>query len=254
MDPDRRNALRDFLKDNIRQEVNFFETDQNLGLIPPPIEKRPRPGDPLFSLPDPDNYSPGMSFAQAVRQRKSRRSFSKAPLTTEDLGYLLWMTQGVRKKTNGVYLRSVPSAGCRHALETYLAILNVDGLEPGIYRYLPSSHQLVHLSSPSRLGDQLARAALDQPFAGRGAVTFLWTAIPYRMEWRYSEASYKVIALDAGHVCQNLYLACETIGAGTCAIAAYRQKLADSLLGVDGNDEFVVYLAPVGKIRNQEME
>jgi SagB-type dehydrogenase family enzyme len=78
-------------------------------------------------------------------------------------------------------------------------------------------------------------------------VTFIWTVIPSRTEWRYAEASYKVIALDAGHVCQNLYLACEAIGAGTCAIAAYNQDLSDSLVGVDGNEEFVVYLSPVGK-------
>jgi nitroreductase len=57
-----------------------------------------------------------------------------------------------------------------------------------------------------------------------------------------------VIALDAGHVCQNLYLACEAVGVGTCAIAAYRQDLMDELLGVDGDEEFTVYLAPVGKV------
>lgn len=60
-------------------------------------------------------------------------------------------------------------------------------------------------------------------------------------------ASHKVIALDAGHVCQNLYLACEAVGAGACAIAAYDQDAMDELLGVDGRDEFTVYLAPVGK-------
>jgi SagB-type dehydrogenase family enzyme len=69
-----------------------------------------------------------------------------------------------------------------------------------------------------------------------------------RTEWRYAEASYKVIALDAGHVCQNLYLACEAVGCGTCAIAAYNQGLADELVAVDGNEEFTVYIAPVGKI------
>jgi hypothetical protein len=63
------------------------------------------------------------------------------------------------------------------------------------------------------------------------------------------EAAYKVIALDAGHLCQNLYLACEAIGAGTCAIAAYDQDRADELLGVDGEEEFSVYLAPVGKVK-----
>ena len=45
----------------------------------------------------------------------------------------------------------------------------------------------------------------------------------------------------------NLYLACEAIGAGTCAIAAYNQDLADRLVEVDGDEEFVVYLAPVGR-------
>jgi nitroreductase len=54
--------------------------------------------------------------------------------------------------------------------------------------------------------------------------------------------------MDAGHLCQNLYLACEAIRAGTCAIAAYHQQLMDELLGVDGEEEFTLYLAPVGKI------
>jgi SagB-type dehydrogenase family enzyme len=75
-----------------------------------------------------------------------------------------------------------------------------------------------------------------------------WTALPARTEWRYAEASAKVIALDAGHLCQNLYLACEAIGAGTCAIAAYDQERTDALLAVDGTEEFAVYLAPVGKV------
>jgi SagB-type dehydrogenase family enzyme len=68
------------------------------------------------------------------------------------------------------------------------------------------------------------------------------------MEWRYSLAAHRVILIDAGHVCQNLYLACEAIGAGTCAVAAYDQEQLDNLLNVDGLDEFAVYLAPVGKI------
>jgi nitroreductase len=49
-------------------------------------------------------------------------------------------------------------------------------------------------------------------------------------------------------MCQNLYLACTSIGAGTCAIGAYDQNLMDGLVGVDGKEEFVVYVAPVGKV------
>jgi len=144
-------------------------------------------------------------------------------------------------------LRTVPSAGNRHALETYLAIQRVDGIESGIYRYLPLEHQLLHVLNVDQMPRKLTEATLEQPFVGRAAVVFIWTTIPYRTEWRYGLAAHKVIALDAGHVCQNLYLACEAIGAGTCAVAAYHQQLMDRLVGVDGDDEFVIYLAPVGK-------
>jgi SagB-type dehydrogenase family enzyme len=98
------------------------------------------------------------------------------------------------------------------------------------------------------LQENIVEAALGQPFTGKSAVTFVWTAIPYRMEWRYDIAAHKVIAIDVGHVCQNLYLSCEAINAGTCAVAAYDQALMDRLLKVDGTDEFVIYMAPVGKV------
>ncbi|MCJ7772752.1 MAG: SagB/ThcOx family dehydrogenase, partial [Desulfobacterales bacterium] len=91
-------------------------------------------------------------------------------------------------------------------------------------------------------------ACFGQRIIATGAVTFIWTTIPYRMEWRYSLAAHRVILIDVGHVCQNLYLACEAIGAGTCAIGAYDQKGLDDLLGLDGKDEFAIYLAPVGKL------
>jgi len=60
--------------------------------------------------------------------------------------------------------------------------------------------------------------------------------------------AHKPMLIDAGHVCQNLYLACGAIGCGTCAIAAYDQNGFDEFLNLDGENEFVIYLAPVGKI------
>jgi SagB-type dehydrogenase family enzyme len=69
------------------------------------------------------------------------------------------------------------------------------------------------------------------------------------MEWRYDRAAHKVIAIDAGHVVQNIYLAATALGAGACAIAAYDQEASDRLLGVDGEEEFTVYIAAAGKQR-----
>jgi nitroreductase len=55
-----------------------------------------------------------------------------------------------------------------------------------------------------------------------------------------------------GHVCQNLYLAAESIGCGTCGVASYEQAALDQFLGLDGKEEFVIYLAPVGKVEQQQ--
>jgi SagB-type dehydrogenase family enzyme len=95
---------------------------------------------------------------------------------------------------------------------------------------------------------RIATACFNQSFIGDSSVVFIWTSIPYRTEWRYDLAAHRVIAFDIGHVCQNLYLACEAIGAGTCGIGAYDQEQVDSLIGVDGENEFTLYLAPVGKV------
>jgi len=240
---------REFLKDHIREKVDFSQTDQKKGVPMPPIQK-PVPEDAeLIGLPDPKNLDIDASLVKAISDRKSRRSFSNEPLKLEELSFLLWSTQGIREKlTSGHAYRVVPSAGCRHAFETYIAAFDVSELDEAIYRYLPLEHKLVKVKEYEDMEEKVTRAARGQRFVGNCAATFIWTTIPYRMEWRYDEASYKVIAIDAGHVCQNLYLACEAIESGTCAIAAYDQDLMDSLLKVDGEDEFTIYLAPVGKI------
>lgn len=242
---------RYFLTDRIREEVNFRTTRQSLGLRPPPVQKPASPDGRLIPLPNRETWSiPPCDLQAAIAARQSRRQFTSVPLSLDETAFLLWATQGVRAVLHeAAVLRTVPSAGCRHSFETYCAVQRVDGLDSGIYRYLPLDHSLVHVRDVENLPERLSAATHGQEFAGRSAVTFLWTAIPERTEWRYAEASYKVIALDAGHVCQNLYLACEAIGTGTCAIAAYNQTLVDELLEVDGYDEFVIYLAPVGKVK-----
>ena len=243
--------FRDFLKDSIRKMVDFSLTDQSRGIKPPPAEKPCNPEDRRIDLVKPGNWKSisEVSVENAIAQRKSRRSYNQEEIKLEELSFLLWATQGLREKISAARIyRTVPSAGCRHALETYIAAFRVEGIPKAIYRYLPMSHQLVEVVKYEHLEGLLTQAALGQSFAGKSAVTFIWTTIPARMEWRYGRASYKVIALDAGHVCQNLYLACEAINAGTCAIAAYDQEFSDSILEIDGMQEFTIYMAPVGKV------
>ncbi|MDD5094087.1 MAG: SagB/ThcOx family dehydrogenase [Dehalococcoidia bacterium] len=241
---------RSFLKDSIRKKINFRRTDQNRGIPPPPVEKSFDPQAHRIDLVPHDQFKdlPGLDVMAAIGNRESRRRFQKRPLLLKELSFLLWATQGIRQRLDGGHaLRMVPSAGARHALETYLCVINVESLDLGFYRYLPLEHQLLVMLRDEDAAGKIAQAALHQDWMAEAAVVFIWSAIPYRMEWRYDMAAHRVILLDAGHVCQNLYLACEAMGLATCAVAAYDQESMDRLLGLDGKDEFAIYMAPVGR-------
>lgn len=242
---------RAFLKDTARHDVDFTQTDQSKGVSPPPFQKPYLTDKQLINLPLRETWSSvkAIDLVSAIENRKSHRKFKPIPLELDELSFLLWATQGIRHIAGpGRAYRVVPSAGCRHAFETYLSVLAVQSLEPGIYRYLPIEHSLIFEHTVEDLPKKIVAGTSNQVFTGKAAVNFIWTVIPYRMEWRYDFAAHKVIAIDVGHVCQNLYLACEAIGCGTCAIAAYEQEQMDALLKVDGEDEYTIYLAPVGKI------
>jgi SagB-type dehydrogenase family enzyme len=241
-------AQRDFLKSNW-DVLDFDKSDQTLKMPFPALEKQfdPKKGPiPLIPVEKCKSISK-ISLKTAILNRQSRRKYTDETLSLEELSFLLYSTQGVRKKTEKYSLRTVPSGGARHPFETYLFIWNVAGLDKGIYRYLPLEHALYKEQKYIKdMEKKLHKATLEQFW--KPAVYFIWTAVPYRTEWRYIGASAKLIALDAGHLCQNLYLACEAVKCGTCGIGAYDQKLIDKFLKVDGKDEFAVYMAPVGKV------
>lgn len=241
---------RYFLKDSIRKTIDFSKTDQSRGVMAPPLEKPySKDAEKIDLIVDDWETIYDIGLVKAIKNRMSRRSFSNEEITLKELSFLLWATQGIRQVAGSYAFRTVPSAGCRHALETYMAVFNVEGLEMGVYRYLPLTHQLLLEFKDKKLRTEMINATFGQIFAGESALTFIWTAIPYRMEWRYGLDSHKVIAMDAGHVGQNMYLACEAIDVGTCTIGAYDQEYLDQLLKLDGEEEFSIYLAAVGKKR-----
>ena len=246
-----------FLKERYGEpQLEKEETDQSKGLPAPPAQK-PFPEDAtLIDLTEPGQLMLGrMPVAQAVRQRRSRRQYTQEPLTLDELSFLLWATQGLQKSLkNGFGLRTVPAGSARHPFESYLSIHRVTGLEPGLYRYLAGEHRLCLLCLDAELPERILSTLVGNRWVRRSAVVFVWATTPYRRAWGSSNHQHyaKDIALEAGHVCQNLYLACEAIGAGTCAIGGYFQRKMDALLGIDGDEEFTVYVAPVGKVKQGE--
>ena len=247
--------------ENNRKFLHFFDKDEYERVVPESDEQKNEPfplfqkefteDSTLIELVSPENFKIGKTpFLDVFNRRMSRRNYTTEYLNLEELSVLLWCTQGVKqvlKSRRGV-LRTVPSAGAKSPFETYLIINRVEGLEPGIYRYISFTHQLLFLKNIKDMEKKIGELAFDQKFVGKGAVIFCWVAIPYRTEWRYTIVAHKFIAVDLGAVCENLYLACEAINLGTVAIGYYEQNKFDTLLELDGKDEFVVLIAPVGKV------
>jgi len=243
-------ARRQFLKSDDWKAFEVLATDQHRGVPAPPLEKPAPPDVRQIDLVPPASFAVGrMPLIEVINKRRSRRKYTGAALTLEELSFLLWSCQGIRESAPGrprAY-RTVPSAGCRHPFETYILVNRVEGLEPGLYRYLPVEHKLYLLRADDDVTLEIHAASEDQ-YVLESAATFIWTVIPYRSEWRYLHHAHRVILMDIGHACQNLYLAAEAIGCGTCALGAYNQAAMDAALGVDGEDEFTIYLAPVGRL------
>ncbi len=246
--------LREIMK---TKYSDYHINDQEQGLPQPPLAKE-KVSDKIIPLTDNfEHIIKNNDFLNILNTRTSKRKYTDAPLTVEELAFLLWAAQGVKQvigRQKKATMRTVPSAGARHPFETYLFINRVEGLEKGLYHYLSLEHQLEFLGSVQNQVEKVTEAFGGQIFFASAPVAFVWTVIPYRSEWRYSTSAQKYALLDAGHLCQNLYLASESIGCGACGIGAYEQPLADSLLGLDSkpsaaeDNEFVIYAASVGKI------
>ncbi len=241
------NTGREFIEKT--KYSNLKPSPQEQGLPQPALQLDRSPNDKWIELPKPAWLQmPALDLRKAIEQRVSVRQYSKEPLSLEELSLLLWLTQGVKEVTKRpVTLRTVPSAGARHAFETFVLVNRVQGLTPGVYRFVAIEHGLVEVDLSEGIASRLEKACWKQKMVSNSAVTFFWAADVQRMTWRYVERGYRYLHLDAGHVCQNLYLAGEALGCGTCAIAAYEDDELNQLLGLDGEEMLVVYLAALGK-------
>jgi SagB-type dehydrogenase family enzyme len=229
---------------------DISESPQNQGIIPqPPLELPIPEGARLVDLPQPASFSvPAMDVRKAIEDRKTLRKYAETALSMEELSYLLWVSQGVKRiSSRPSTARTVPSAGARHAFETYVLANKVDGLKPDLYRYAAIENKLIVLDAPAEINELITAACLNQSQVQTSAVTFIWAAVVERMFWRYVERGYRYLHLDAGHVCQNLALGAEQLGCGICPIAAFDDDKLNETLGLDGKNMFVIYLASVGK-------
>jgi SagB-type dehydrogenase family enzyme len=200
-----------------------------------------------IKLPAPKERA-GPSLWTVIGTRRSRRNYAPNPMKQEDLSQLLWAAAGVTANAKGLPLRTAPSAGGLYPIETYVVANDVHGLGAGVYHYFPLQHSL-ELLREGDYSNAVAHAALDQRMAKNAGAVLIWTAVLERCTWKYRQRAYRYIYLDAGHIGQNVALAAEGLGLGSCAIGALYDDEVNEIVGADGEEETAVYMTCVGNYR-----
>ena len=248
---------RKFMQSPIFEDV-MPDSDQARGVPNPPHSKAV--AGEVTELPDFSGVLTRPAYADLLDVRRSERLYTQTPMTQNHLAFMLWSMQGIqmyRAENRIAVLRPVPSAGARHPFELYAAVLNVSGLKPGLYRYTPLLHvgekrvSIEFLKEFHDAQQQITKMLSGQSFASKASVVLFISCVPYRSEWRYTEASHRVMLIDIGHIGQNAMLSAAALGLGSCCYGAYDQKECDKVLGLDGINEYMVYAVSVGEARNE---
>lgn len=230
-----------------KTKITLLQTlKQIIRIKSPPSPYKTYPDAPKIRLP-PTTYK-GLPVEEAIRKRRSIRTYSKQPLKLSHLSSLLFSAQGITGKYYGTYLRASPSAGALYPIEIYVVVGNVEKLKPGIYHYNVLEHSL-ELLKEGDFRKKLRQAGLNQEMLEDAAVTFILTAIWERVTYKYDERGRRYAYMESGHISQNIYLQATSLGLGSVCVGAFFDDEVHKLLEIDGKKESVIYLHCVGVLK-----
>ena len=198
---------------------------------------------PRTKLPQPSPCE--LSVAKALQQRQSVRSFSDEPLTLSQLSRLLLSADGLTQSRGGIARRSAPSAGALYPMEIYVIASDVASLAAGLYHFQVADSSL-ELVSEGDFDDAIHEAANSQAAVGDSPIALVLTARFDRVTQKYGDRGYRYVYIEAGAVCQNIYLQAESLGMGTVVVGAFLDDAVNSLVAIDGQDEAALLIMPVG--------
>jgi len=219
--------------------------DPHWRLAAAPYKSYAEAGAATVSLARPARLPPADLWA-VLRSRRSRREFAADLLSQETLFLLLWAAQGITEQGTWA-LRAAPSAGALYPVETYVCASRVDGLAPGLYHWELPDERLALVAPRQDVAAAACRACLDQEMVAQAPASFIWSAVWGRAAQKYGDRALRYAYMDAGHLAENLHLAAVALGLGACMIGAFLDDEMNALVGVDGQQESVIYAACVGK-------
>ena len=193
-----------------------------------------------IKLPDPV-YQSQMSVEEAIKTRRSIRTYEKAPLSLQHLSQMLWAAQGI---TSAGGYRTAPSAGALYPLELYVVAGEVEGLTPGVYRYHPQGHKItLKIEDDPRIA--LARASVMQNWMAKAPAILVITAFYSRTAVKYGSRAKRYVHMEVGHAAQNIYLQATSLNLGTVMVGAFMDTAVKEILSLK-KAEAPLAIMPIG--------
>ncbi len=235
--------------------VVVFATSQEVAIENPVIQE-----NLAIQLPAP-SFDSKTSVEKALLTRRSERTFLQDAIKLEDLSQILWAAQGVSLRIDTIPfwwtgekwlggLRTAPSAGALFPIELYIAVGNVENLDPGLYKYNALNHTIAKVSDGDKRED-VRKSALGQAAIKNGPACIVIAANFSRTEYKYKTRASQYVYIESGAVCQNIFLQCNTLGIGTVMIGAIREESMKVALGMP-DSETPIGVMPLGYLIPKE--
>lgn len=228
-----------------------------LGVPPPefvPLEQ----GAHLHELP----RACGTDFDLLLSRRVTCRNFDATrSLTLMQFSHVMqrvFAAQAQMRVGNDlVFLKkNVPSGGGLHPIDAYLIIQHVEGVEAGLYQYRSDTHALASIDAGSPLTRDFVMECVGQQhwFADAHVLIALVPRFD-RTFWKYRQHAkgYRVVAMEAGHLSQTLYLAATDLGLGAFITGAINEKHLERAFALDPTVQGVMAICGFG-LRGKRME
>lgn len=200
-------------------------------------------GAPKVSLPQPVDDT--LPVCVAIHRRASVRSFLGRELPLAVLGRVLQAADGLTTQAEGHVRRAAPSAGGLYPIEIYVVASDVESLTPGLYHFQVRDSTLERLSEEP-LAELLHQASNEQRAVGSSPATIILTARFDRVTTKYADRGYRYAYIEAGAVCENIYLQAAALGLGTVVVGAFNDAALSRVLQIDGVREAPIVMMPVG--------
>jgi SagB-type dehydrogenase family enzyme len=221
--------------------AQMVELHESLPFVGLPVVELPRDLTPLKG-----------SFDEVITSRVSVRDLVPSTLTLENLATILHYAYGETRDNKDTGFprpfRIVPSGGGLYPLELFFCSAHIEAVEAGLYHYNPSGHQIRRLNDYDKT-NEISKALVQPDIALSASLMIFITAIFERSVFKYGDRGYRFTLLEAGHIAQNINLVSNALGLGSVNIGGYFDREIDDLIGLDGVTHSTIYMAAVGRRR-----